>query len=186
MPMIDVINEHRLYLAAAGFFAALTTAIFLGVAYWQERYASLPWITIFLLLLVAGIFGMATHQRNQIWQSEITLWKDVVKKSPGKARAYDELGLAHARQGQFAKAIPFYHRAIALNPIFSRYYSDLGVAYASQGDNQQAIEMFQRTLQLDPENSSAYNNLGVTYSGKANCKSSDHVYPRPADQSRRR
>jgi hypothetical protein len=106
LPMIDVINEHRLYLAAAGFFAALTTGIFLGVAKWEGRWPALNWAVTLLLLVLAGAYGVATYQRNQVWQSEITLWEDVTKKSPRKARPYDELGLAYARQGAMPRPCP--------------------------------------------------------------------------------
>lgn len=131
LPMIDVINEHRLYLAAAGFFAALTTGIFLGLAKWEGRWPALNWAVTLLLLVLAGAYGVATYQRNQVWQSEITLWEDVIKKSPRKARPYDELGLAYARQGRYAEAVPLYLQAIALNPRFATYYSNLGVAYGT-------------------------------------------------------
>jgi tetratricopeptide (TPR) repeat protein len=163
MPMIDVINEHRLYLAAAGFFAALTTGIFLGVSRWEGRWPALPGLAILLLLVLAGGYGVATHRRNQVWQSELHLWEDVVKKSPGKARAYIQLGYAYAHQGQYNRAIPFYQQAIALNPGFAPYYSDLSIAYLNVGDTEKAMQMAQKALQVNPKSAYAYNNLGVLY-----------------------
>jgi len=178
MPMIDVINEHRLYLAAAGFFAALTTGVFWGAARWTDRQPALPWAAMLLLLVLAGVYGVATYQRNRVWQSEITLWQDVVTKSPRKARPYDELGLACARQGRYAEAVPCYQQAIALTPRFATYYSNLGVAYASLGYFEKAEEMFLQGQKVDPENAHVHNNLGVFYLRQSRLQEAEEMFRR--------
>ncbi len=177
MPMIDVINEHRLYLATAGFCTALATGVFLAAARWEDRRPALPWAAA-LLLSALGVYGLATHLRNQVWQSEITLWEDVFKKSPRKARPYDELGLAYARQGRFSEAVPLYQQAIALNPNFATYYSNLGVAYGSLGDPQNAQQMFRQALKVDPGNAHVHNNLGVLYLRQQRLKEAEEMFRR--------
>jgi Flp pilus assembly protein TadD len=163
MPMIDVINEHRLYLAAAGFFTAVAVGVIWGAVNRAGRRPYLPGVAALVLLALAGTYGVATYCRNQVWQSEISLWRDVVRKSPGKARPYNELGLAYVRQGQNAQAIPFYQKAIALNPGFANYYNNLGQVYLNMGDSAKAQEMFNLALSKERDNYFAINNLGVIY-----------------------
>lgn len=45
-----------------------------------------------LLTIAVVVLSIATYQRNTVWHDEITLWEDVVKKSPNKARGYNNLG----------------------------------------------------------------------------------------------
>ncbi len=163
MPMIDVINEHRLYLAAAGFFTALAVGVIWGAVNRAGRRPYLPGVAALVLLALAGTYGVATYCRNQVYQSEISLWEDVVKKSPRKARPYNELGLAYARKGRYSEALPFYQKAAALDPRFANYYNNMGQAYLNLGDLAKAQEMFNLALKKEPENYFAINNLGVIY-----------------------
>jgi hypothetical protein len=49
-----------------------------------------------ILLLLAG-----TIWRNRIWNREIELWADCVKKSPNKARPPNNLGVVLIEQGRY-------------------------------------------------------------------------------------
>ncbi|MFA7000929.1 MAG: hypothetical protein WC352_02145, partial [Candidatus Omnitrophota bacterium] len=77
----DVIFEHRLYLPMIGF------SVFLGwlcLRILKGNVQSFARLTVVLGLLL----GAMTFMRNQVWGSEQSLWQDVVKKSPRKARGY--------------------------------------------------------------------------------------------------
>ena len=60
-------------------------------------------ITVFMLLLLFG-FGTATAQRNIVWQKNITLWRDVVEKSPNFAPGHNDYAIALMREGKKEEA----------------------------------------------------------------------------------
>ncbi|MBI5893435.1 MAG: hypothetical protein HZB79_07280 [Deltaproteobacteria bacterium] len=60
------------------------------------------YVIVFITLLFS--ISITTYFRNIIWNDELTLWEDVVKKSPEKARGHSDLGLAYYK-GQLNDAI---------------------------------------------------------------------------------
>ena len=50
-------------------------------------------IELVILISLVLIYGSFAYQRNFIWKDEVSLWSDVIKKSPYKARAYNEFGM---------------------------------------------------------------------------------------------
>jgi protein O-mannosyl-transferase len=108
----DVINERHLYLGSWGLsllFAMALACLFRG----RQRGHKLLWRSACcIVLFLTG----ATVVRNRVYQSEILLWQDTVKKSPRKARAYNNLGYAYYLSGDLDKARKAYTKALELNP----------------------------------------------------------------------
>lgn len=73
------------------------------------------------------------------------------------------VGEAYIRQGDYTRALGYYHEA-------AKHYADdpelqyrMGQAYQEKGNYNRAIEHFQRALTLKPDMMRAKNSLGVTY-----------------------
>ena len=71
----------------------------------------LPGLHSVHLLLLLAFF---TWQRNSVWQNEITLWTDVVEKSPGSLRGHANLGVAYNEAKKYDLAQQFLVRAVAI------------------------------------------------------------------------
>lgn len=166
IPIVDVIFEHRLYLPSVGAFTAITASLFfvkdrLKYKLPQIRTAFLPAFFV-LIIVLAG----TTYARNIIWRDGITLWNDVVQKSPFKARAYDSRGLSFFEMGQRNNAITDFNKAIALNPNWYEPYINRGFTYSEMGQLEKALEDFDKAITACPRCAQAYNNKGMIY-GKA-------------------
>jgi tetratricopeptide (TPR) repeat protein len=134
------------------------------------RYLKTDRLRIGLLCLVAVLLAVWTYQRNGVWQSPLTLWTDVVKKSPNNDRAHANLGIALAKQGEHDEAIEHYHKALQINPNFHQAHNNLGVVLNEQGNTNEAIEHYHKALQIDPDFAKAHHNLGAALAkqGKIN------------------
>jgi hypothetical protein len=53
----------------------------------------------FILSFIVIFLFLGTYQRNLVWNSEVELWKDCVKKSPEKERTHHNLGFAYHELG---------------------------------------------------------------------------------------
>jgi tetratricopeptide (TPR) repeat protein len=159
IPLNNVIFEHRMYLPSVGVFSALTTAIFMVINRWRV-YAR---VIMVMLAVIIMVLTVASYARNTVWKDEPTLWRDVVNKSPSKARGYNSLGLYYESQGLIDKAIQQYLLAIKLNPDYPNAHNNLGVAYMSQGLIDKAIEHCLLAIKLNPNYPDPYNNLGNAY-----------------------
>jgi hypothetical protein len=82
IPIKELIFEYRMYLPSVGVFLALTTAIFMVI---DRRKVYARVITAMLAVIIIALTG-ATYARNSVWKDEMSLWQDVVNKSPDKAR----------------------------------------------------------------------------------------------------
>jgi tetratricopeptide (TPR) repeat protein len=95
-------------------------------------------ILLYVFVLILLITG--TYSRNRIWNSDIELWTDCVKKSPNKDRPHCGLGNAYTDQGRYQEAIAQFTEALRINPNYAEAHYNLGNAYARQGKYQKAVD----------------------------------------------
>jgi protein O-mannosyl-transferase len=157
IPLSDVIFEHRLYLPMAGFSLSLAA----GAFYLSKSKKTMVAITSLSLLIAA--YSILSYQRNKAWKSEITLWSDVIKKSPGKPRGYTYLCSSCIEAGRNEEAIYWCNQALRFRPVFPRTYYNLGNAYANIGRREEAIEAYENEIRADSKFIEAYNNLASVY-----------------------
>ena len=162
IPILDVIFEHRLYLPSVGFF--ITVVCFLALL--ARRTPALERLLVPGVLTIALILSGATYARNLVWKDWITLWSDVVKKSPGKARPHNVLGIGYVNLDRNEKAIHEFQTAITLNPEYMEAYFNYGVALNSLGAFDEAIAVYLKALKLAPSDPDIYNDLGENYARK--------------------
>ncbi len=164
IPIKDVIFEHRLYLPAVGAVMAFSSAVLYGLEHWKSRRGTDTIVTAYVFIfIIVVLLSFATYQRNWTWRDEITLWMDVVAKSPLKARGYNNLAFAYDNQGRIDKAVEEYKTAVKLKPDYVDAHNNLGLAYDKQGRIEEAMEEYKAAIRLKPDNVNAYNNLGLAY-----------------------
>jgi len=127
----------------------------------------LEFIVLFGLVLTSGL---ATYQRNFVWKDDITLWSDVVKKSPQKLRGYYGLARAYEETGRYDLAIEYYKGILQQkvmsrmnSEVFSDIHNSLGLLYCKIGRVDEGIEDFKNAIQINPSHVKAHNNLGLAY-----------------------
>jgi len=155
IPITDVIFEHRLYLPSIGFFMATSMALLTF-----DRTRRMNTIVIGVIIVA---FSIAAYQRNLVWKDELTLWSDVVQKSPFKIRGRNNLAEAYQRLGQYYEAMQEYKSIITLDPKNARAHIGLGVAYYRVGSHDEAIQEYKSALAFDPNSAIAHFNLGSAY-----------------------
>jgi cytochrome c-type biogenesis protein CcmH/NrfG len=148
VPLPDVIFEHRLYLPLAGLALAVAAIVVLLSAHSRAILGGrLP-----LLVAVTAIFALAvaTWQRNQVWQSELSLWADTASKSPRKARPLYNYGYYLTEAGRVEEAIAVLSRAVAADPRYADAWHNLGRAYLLLGRNDEALPALRTAVRLAP------------------------------------
>lgn len=159
VPLPDLIFEHRLYLPMAGIAAAAAVMILILVQRTSALLAGrLPLIAAAVIIL--ALTG-ATWQRNRVWRSEVSLWADVTRKSPGKARPWYNLGTHLTDSGRPAEAIPPLMRAVSIDPQFADAWHNLGRAYLLTNHVAEALPSLRAAVRLDPEMDNAAVNLAA-------------------------
>jgi Flp pilus assembly protein TadD len=144
--------ENRLYLPLAGVVAFVVIGMFSRAGARCFRF----------LVCVAIGLGLLAAQRNQAYASEQELWSETVAKSPGNARAHNNLGNVWlVTRGRFSDAVAEYEKAVSLGPEMAEAHNNLGSVRArTPGRMDDAIAQFREALRLRPDFAEAHNNLG--------------------------
>lgn len=150
---LAIIFEHRLYLPSM-----LVGLIPCLVIY---RYLKPQWVIVGICSILVAIVSYWTHERNEVWRDEETLWADCVKKSPNKARPYTNLGKALVNQRRYDEALSNLLKAIEIDPNYPEAHINLGFLYEKQGETEKAVEQLRKAIQINPYFAKAYSNLGV-------------------------
>lgn len=161
IPIRDVIFEHRLYLPGIGIFLIGGVAIRWGLNVLLPNSRVL--IGIMVVASLVAILSVTTYQRNKIWKDEITLWSDVILKSPIKARGFNNLGTGYTYVGEWEKAMQQYRTALRLKPDLAEVYNNIGFIYDAQGRLEEAVREYQTSLRVNPDYWKAHFNLARAY-----------------------
>ncbi len=153
IPIKDALYEHRLYLPMFGF--ALVVAYLLFDLLIKKRF----WAIIVYVFIILSL-GAGTYHRNSIWQDSISLWSDVVSKSPHNPRAHHNLGFALAEQGRTEDAIKHYLQALQIKPDAEIPHYNIGLALDKLGHTKGAIKHYLEALRIKPDYTEAHNSLG--------------------------
>jgi tetratricopeptide (TPR) repeat protein len=160
IPIRDVIAEHRLYLPSVGAFMVAGTALAAlhrrARAHGEVRAAAV--IAGFAMLTV--VLGVATFQRNELWNDPVALWGDAVAKSPGKLRPILNLMGALRDKGDVTAARALYPRAIAIPPTDHEEFITVGLIFQDVGDLEAARSMWEAALNARPRSALASMFLG--------------------------
>lgn len=153
-PIGHVIAEYRLYLPMVGFCLLLPFLIF------EITNRKTPTnIFIPLMVIILGILFFATWSRNNVWKNEITLWRDVVNKSPNLAKGHTNLGIAYLNNQQNEEAIHSSLRAIELDNKNLTAVLTIAFAKFNQKNIAEAMDIFKQVIQVEPNNAMAH--LGI-------------------------
>jgi tetratricopeptide (TPR) repeat protein len=100
-------------------------------------------------VLLAQTIG--THERNEVWRDEETLWADVVVKSPMNGRAWMNFGLTKMARGQYAEAKAAFDRAAAYTPRYSYLEINQGIVEGELGHPAEAERHFRNALAMNAD-----------------------------------
>ena len=149
VPLSEVENDHRMFFP----FVGLTLA-----AVWTARLIAGRDLRSLAVAagLVLAVCAYATHQRNEVWRTEETLWRDVTQKSPRNGRGHMNYGLTQMSKGDFNAALASFQRALPLTPNYSLLHINLGIAEGALGRDSDAERDFGQALALAPNDSQSY------------------------------
>lgn len=153
-------SERYLYLPSAG------VSIAAGLLW--ARVATRPRVVMASLAAVALLGAGAAavvRERIAVWHDDLSLWSDVVAKSPGIPDARYNLGVALMASGDRAGAMRQFQRALELRPkpvLESVSLEHLGLLYEEQGQVDVAIAHYEQAVHAWPDNPSANLDLGAS------------------------
>jgi tetratricopeptide (TPR) repeat protein len=139
-------NDHRMFLPFVGLALAVSWALALAV---KRVPARVP-ILVALATLVLAACAWGTHQRNEVWRDEETLWRDVTIKSPQNGRGLMNYGLTLMSKGQTAEALNYFERAMQYTPNYFILEINLGIACGELHRDAEAEAHFFRAMKLAP------------------------------------
>jgi len=107
-----------------------------------------------------------TIGRSAVYEDEVTLYTDIVAKSPNKARPHNNLGDALKKAGRAQEAGPRFERALELQPEYPDALNNLATIYNSSGRTQEALQLLSYALALNPGHLQARFNMAFSYYDK--------------------
>jgi len=188
MPIHDLCFEHRMYLPLAAVIALVVTGayalgrraleIVVPAGQRESRRRLGTAVAAISCLVVAGFLGELTFLRNQLYENEATIWKDVTNHQPRNARAFLNLGCALITQNQNEEAIRCFLHALEIKQGYpatqnnlgltltevgrAAAHNDLGIALSELGRYHEAMGQFLEGLALQPDDPVAQCHFGNT------------------------
>ena len=150
---LELVFEHRNYLPS------MLMGLLAVAGY--RRLVTVNWPGLVVVGGAVLVFSFWTYQRNAVWSDFVTLYSDIVQKSPHKARPHNNLSQALIRVGRFEESIAHARKALSIQPDYAQAHNNLARALIETGQIGEGIVQARETLKLRPDYADAHNNLAV-------------------------
>ena len=162
------LSERFLFMPSVGF-ATFIGAIFIMI---YKRW-NLNWIAVIWGIIIF-LFSIKTITRNQVWQSDFTLFTTDVKTSYNSAKVQNAAGGAMVtkaaeitdpeEQNRLRQQAKIHlTKAIEIHPSYKNAYLLLGNAHFGLDEYDEAIRAYENAIQLDYGYKAANDNLVLAY-----------------------
>jgi len=149
---LEMMFEHRAYMPTM-----LVPLALLSLCWPRTGRTTAAVVVLTLLTLVLSAW---TIQRNATWTDRLTLWQDVVRKSPYKLRAHNNLSALAIDLNRSDLALQHAGQAIQIAPGNADAHYNHGTALLRAGRLEEAAASLQEALRHDPLKARAHTNLG--------------------------
>ncbi|MBU1918124.1 hypothetical protein KKF63_08375, partial [bacterium] len=132
LPLEWPMFEYRTYLSFMSFAVLIPFALFTVVCFFKQISLSAPQ-TIVGIILTAYILllSLQSFEKNQVYQTNIGIWKQSVEFSPNQNVAYGRLATAYLINNNYRDALQAYTKALELKPYDTRYALAIGMCHLS-------------------------------------------------------
>ena len=139
---LELVYEHRTYLPSM-FFVLLIIVVF-------YRFVHMAKVRIGIICIIIVIFSLWTYQRNKVWSDEGDLLQDIVKKSPYKARCYNNLAVYYLKNSKYEKGLDQLYKALELpnNDGPDIVYGNIGFGYLNMRQYEKAIYYLNKAIEI--------------------------------------
>ncbi len=146
IPLAEVMNDHRMFFPYVGLIISVGYSLWLFVAYLKKRYELKNIYIMASTIILLLMYSIGTYQRNIVWDSEESLWKDVTIKNPKNGRGLMNYGLTQMSKGKYDIAEGYFTRALKLAPRYHYLHTNLGILYNAQGNLTKAEQYFKNAI----------------------------------------
>lgn len=161
IPRRAVEADWNMYLACMGLALAVSRAAWIGFQRLYESRRRVPAL-IGAPVLALGVLiacGWGTHARNAVWESEASLWSDVMVKSPRNGRAYMNYGTTRLARDDSGLALRYFTQAEEISPGDAIIEINLARAYNTVSRPPDAEASYRRAISDAPAYSPAYSSF---------------------------
>ena len=95
------------------------------------------------------------------WDDAIAQYLEAIRRNPGNAQFYNNLGIAYARKEKWSEAIVAYAKASERDPFYADAHYNRALALLHLGKKEEAIRALNRILKTDPMYEPALKALGI-------------------------
>ncbi len=169
LPRTDLLSERNLYLPSFGLILLAAALIWTGVVSLSKHSQVLRFLATGGVVTVLILFSTLLIERNSVYRSNILLWEDTVKKSPGKLRALHNLSHFYLAEKEYQKAfVPLKKLAASRASPFYRSiaHNNLGNIYNQFENPAQAEKEFRQAISADPTIPTGYFNLASLHASQ--------------------
>jgi tetratricopeptide (TPR) repeat protein len=150
-PFAEVTNDHRMYFPFIGLAFSVISYGGLLLRRYQLKLKG-KWLiplmtTIFLCVILLNAYGV--WQRNQVWENEETLWRDVVKQSPENGRGLMNYGIALMTKRDYIMAGFYFKQAKQYLPDYNLIYVNTGILNQYMNNPVEAEHNFKQGIDLN-------------------------------------
>ncbi|MFQ5509089.1 MAG: tetratricopeptide repeat protein [Leptospirillia bacterium] len=165
LPLAEMVNEHRPYMPLALLSIAWSVPAYrlaeTRLRAWPISRASLIGA---LTLVLIGLGGL-TWERNKVFATPESYWRDVVEKAPS-SRAHLNYGLTFMSAGKMDTALAHFEKALELAPYWYVVHTNLAIAYDHTGNAEKARFHYDQAVEFNH-----FNGAARTWRGEYHLKS---------------
>lgn len=155
---------HRVYGALTGVIIAVCIPIAKEIQNKPARIrSSAATAGIIAGMLISTIFALQSYNRNEVWATETSLWKEGVERAPTNWRAHANYGWALLQEGKVQQAGPYLMESYEMKSNVWMVANNLGLYYFQAGLPDKSLEMFEKALSLKPKLKMLQENTGTLH-----------------------
>jgi len=169
LPRTDLLSERNLYLPSFGLILLIAVMIWRVIVSMRDYSPVFRFSAVSCLAIIYIFYSALLIERNSVYRSNILLWEDTVKKSPGKLRALHNLSHFYLAEKDYQKAfVPLKKLAASRATPFYRSiaHNNLGNIYTHFENPVQAEKEFKQAISADPTIPTGYFNLASLHASR--------------------